>query len=164
MAACGGVLQVDLAVAGELGMKVARVPAYSPEAVAQHAAALLLTLKWQLVEGAAAKGLDLAATTVGVLGTGRIGYLFAMIMQGLGCKVIAYDPFKNKAIEEAGIPYMSLDEIYAQADVMSIHVPLLPQTAGMINAEAISKFKPGAVLRETRSASSIKCVPCLQPC
>ena len=77
-----------------------------------------------------------------------------MIMQGLGCKVLAYDPFKNKAIEAAGIPYMSLDEIYAQADVMSIHVPLLPQTTKMIDAEAISKFKKGAVLRELHPPSN----------
>mmetsp|Transcript_1397 Transcript_1397/g.3665 ORF Transcript_1397/g.3665 Transcript_1397/m.3665 type:complete len:422 (-) Transcript_1397:537-1802(-) len=145
---CAGFDKVDLAVAAELGIKVARVPAYSPEAVAQQAVALLFTLKWKLFEPAAtgALGIDLSGTTVGVLGTGRIGYLFAMIMQGLGCNVIAYDPFKNKAIEAAGIPYMELDEIYAQADVLSVHVPLLPQTKGLINAEAIGKFKPGATL------------------
>lgn len=144
---CAGFDKVDLAVAQELGMRVLRVPAYSPEAVAQQAVALLLALKWNLATNAAgAAGLDLKNTTVGVLGTGRIGYLFAMIMQGFGCKVLAYDPYKNKAIEEAGIPYLTPEEIYAQADVISIHVPLLPATKYMINEEVVPKLKKGCTL------------------
>lgn len=67
-------------------------------------------------------------------------------MQSMGCRVLAYDPFKNKAIEEAGIPYLELDEIYPQADVLSLHVPLLPQTTKMVDAPTIAKFKPGATL------------------
>ena len=150
---CAGFDKIDLSVAAELGLKVARVPAYSPEAVAQQAVALLLTLKWKLASAGGAPttassplGLNLSGTTVGVLGTGRIGYLFAMIMQGFGCKILAYDPYKNKAIEEAGIPYLTLEEVYAQADVLSLHVPLLPSTKYMINAEAIGRMKEGVTL------------------
>ena len=92
-------------------------------------------------------GLNLKGTTVGVLGTGRIGYLFAMIMQKLGCEVIAYDPYRNAAIEAAGIPYLTVEEIYARADVISLHVPLLPTTEHMINEEVVSqKLRPGAIL------------------
>ena len=82
---CAGFDKINLAVAGELGMQVARVPAYSPEAVAQHAISLLLTLKWNLATppvAGATPGIDFANTTVGVLGTGRIGYLFAKVVQG----------------------------------------------------------------------------------
>jgi len=142
---CAGFDKVDLAAAAELGIKVARVPAYSPEAVAHHAVSLLLTNLSGLTGSgpSAAPAFDPKGTTVGVLGTGRIGYLFAMAMKGLGCNVIAYDPYKNKAVEEAGIPYMTADEIYAQSDIISVHVPLLPTTKYMINAEAIAKCKPG---------------------
>ena len=146
---CAGFDKVDLKAAAALGIKVVRVPAYSPEAVAQMAVALLFTLTWQLAAPAptAAKlGLDCKNTTVGVLGTGRIGYLYAMMMQGFGCNVVAYDPFKNKAIEAAGIPYLTLEEVYAQADVISLHVPLLPSTKHMINAEALAQMRPGVTL------------------
>ena len=166
---CAGFDKVDLAACAEHGMKVARVPAYSPEAVAQMGASLLLSLAWRLSSPPAASTSASASasasastsasgavlkpslllgpgTTVGVLGTGRIGYLFAMIMQGLGCRVIAYDPYKNAAIEAAGIPYLEIDEILAQADVISLHVPLLPATKHMLNAEAIGKLKKGATV------------------
>ena len=126
---CAGFDKIDLKVAGEVGLKVVRVPAYSPEAVAQQAVSLLLTLKWKLAASNAPSeplGLSLKGTTVGVLGTGRIGYLFAMIMQGFGCKIIAYDPYKNKAIEEAGIPYMDLDDIYAQVGTSILATVLVP--------------------------------------
>jgi len=133
---------------------VVRVPAYSPDAVAQQAVSLLFSLKWQLAKvpgsapvGDAPLGLNLKGTTVGVLGTGRIGYLFAMIMQKLGCDVIAYDPYRNAAIEAAGIPYLTVEEIYARADVISLHVPLLPTTQHMINEEVVSqKLRPGVIL------------------
>jgi len=151
---CAGFDKINLAVAAEVGLKVVRVPAYSPDAVAQQAVSLLFSLKWQLakVPGSAPVsdaplGLNLKGTTVGVLGTGRIGYLFAMIMQKLGCEVIAYDPYRNAAIEAAGIPYLTVEEIYARADVISLHVPLLPTTEHMINEEVVSqKLRPGAIL------------------
>ena len=85
---------------------------------------------------------------------GRIGYLFAMAMQGLGCEVLAYDPFKNKLIEEAGIPYVSVDEILQRSDVVSLHVPLLPATKHMINVDAVAKLKKGSVLSTSRAARS----------
>ena len=147
---CAGFDKIDLAACAEVGLKVARVPAYSPEAVAQMGAALLLSLAWRLGApggGGRAPSVQMGpGTVVGVLGTGRIGYLFAMIMQGFGCKVVAYDPYKNKLIEEAGIPYLEVDEILAQADVVSLHVPLLPATTHIINAEAIAKMKKGVTL------------------
>ena len=92
---CAGFDKINLAAAAELGIRVARVPAYSPDAVAQHAVALMLALKWRLTASPAASSAsqgaiaptDFANTTVGVLGTGRIGYLFAKMVQGFGCKV-----------------------------------------------------------------------------
>ena len=69
-----------------------------------------------------------------------------MILRGFGCKIVAYDPYKNAAVEAAGIPYLELDEVYAQADILSLHVPLLPTTNHMIDAAALGKMKKGAML------------------
>lgn len=158
---CAGFNHVDIAAAEELGLTVARVPAYSPHAVAEHAVALLLCLNRKLHrayarvrEGnfslAGLVGFDLYGKTIGVVGTGKIGAVVARIMRGFGCRVLAYDPYPDHTLEnELGVIYTSLDELLAQADVVSLHTPLTKDTQHMIGADAIARMKPGAILLNT---------------
>ncbi|MFN5513692.1 MAG: 2-hydroxyacid dehydrogenase [Cyanobacteriota bacterium] len=158
---CAGFNQVDLREAQALGIKVARVPAYSPYGVAEHAAALILALNRKLYRAYnrvrddnfsldGLLGFDLYGTTVGVVGTGKIGLAFARIMQGFGCRLLGYDTFPNdafKALPQAG--YVSLEDLWAQSDIISLHCPLLPETHYLINAETIAQMKPGVMLINT---------------
>lgn len=163
---CAGFNNVDLQVAQELGIKVARVPAYSPHAVAEAAVTLAMGTNRKIVKGFEATrrgnfnlngmlGFDMIGKKVGIIGTGLIGSLAARIYKnGFGCDVIAYDAFKNDKISGAppeglGIPYVELDELLRTADVISLHVPLLASTAGLINDEAIKKMKKGVLLINT---------------
>ncbi|MDP1930900.1 MAG: 2-hydroxyacid dehydrogenase [Gammaproteobacteria bacterium] len=154
-----GFNHVDLRRAGELGITVARVPAYSPHAVAEHALALILGLNRKThraynrvregnfsLEGLL--GFDLYGKTVGVIGTGKIGSIFARIMFALGCRVVAYDPFPDKSLLGT-VEYVALDEVYQVADIISLHCPLLPETEHMIDAAALEKMKPGVMLINT---------------
>lgn len=152
-----GFNHVDLNAAEALGLTVARVPAYSPYAVAEHALALILTLNRKthrafnrVREGNFALdgllGFDLHGKTVGVVGTGKIGLLFARIMAGFGCEVLAYDPYPNA---DAGVTYVALDELLGRADIISLHCPLTPETYHLIGAAAVSQMKPGAMLINT---------------
>jgi len=155
---CAGFDRVDLEAAKEFGISVARVPAYSPYAVAEHAAALALTLEKRLVQvynrmrmGAYDQGgltsRDFRGKTVGILGTGKIGQIAAKIFKSLGMRVICYDVFQNDVIKvELGLPYMEMDEVLAEADILSLHVPLLKSTTHMINKESIAKMKPGVII------------------
>jgi len=158
---CAGYDGVDLKSALAYGLPVVRVPAYSPEAVAEHAAALMMTLSRQThrayqrtregnfsLEGLT--GLDIHGLTVGVIGTGRIGKSFAKIAKGFGCRVLMYDVYQDLPFA-ASLPgeYCSLDFIYAEADIISIHIPLFPSTRHMINEEAIGKMKKGVMLINT---------------
>jgi D-lactate dehydrogenase len=152
---------VDLPRAAELGIKMVRVPAYSPYAVAEHAVALALTLNRKLykaynrvrddnfsLEGLL--GFDLHGCTVGVVGTGKIGLVFAQIMQGFGCLLLGYDAYPNaqfEAIENAR--YVSLPELLAQSEIISLHCPLLPETHHLINAQTLDKMQPGVMLINT---------------
>lgn len=152
---------VDLQRAAELGIKVVRVPAYSPYAVAEHAVALVLALNRKIyraynrvrddnfsLEGLL--GFDLHGCTVGVVGTGKIGMVFAQIMHGFGCSVVGYDAFPNAQFEATGnARYVSLPELLANSDIISLHCPLLPETHHLINAEAIAQMKPGVMLINT---------------
>ncbi|MBJ7899301.1 MAG: 2-hydroxyacid dehydrogenase [Cyanobacteria bacterium RI_101] len=158
---CAGFNHVDLKQAQALGVKVARVPAYSPYAVAEHAAGLVLALNRKLYRAYnrvrddnfsldGLLGFDLYGATVGVVGTGKIGLAFARIMQGFGCRVLGYDAFPNdafKALPQAS--YVSLEDLLAQSDIISLHCPLLPETHYLINAETIAQMKPGAMLINT---------------
>mmetsp|Transcript_94374 Transcript_94374/g.272782 ORF Transcript_94374/g.272782 Transcript_94374/m.272782 type:complete len:931 (+) Transcript_94374:65-2857(+) len=155
---CAGFDRVDLAAAKEFGIRVARVPAYSPYAVAEHAVALALTLNRRLVQvynrmrmgaydqtGLVSK--DFTGRTVGIIGTGKIGQIAAKIFKSLGMTVICYDKFENDVIKvELGLPYKELDEVLAESDILSLHVPLLPTTQHIINKESIAKTKPGVVI------------------
>jgi D-lactate dehydrogenase len=156
-----GFNNVDLQRAAELGIKVARVPAYSPYAVAEHAVALVLTLNRKLyraynrvrddnfsLEGLL--GFDLHGCTVGVVGTGKIGMVFAQIMQGFGCSLLGYDAYPNAQFEAiANARYVSLPELLANSDIISLHCPLLPVTYHLINANTIDQMKPGVMLINT---------------
>jgi len=157
---CAGFNNVDLKKAEELNIKVARVPAYSPYAVAEHALALLMTVNRNthkaynrvkennfLLDNML--GFDLHGKTVGVMGTGKIGLCFANIAKGLGMKILAYDKFHNKAFEELGAKYVSTDEIFASCDVISLHLPSNPETDNIINTANIAKMKKGVVIINT---------------
>lgn len=156
-----GFNMVDLQRAAELGIKVVRVPAYSPYAVAEHAVALVLTLNRKLyraynrvrddnfsLEGLL--GFDLHGCTVGVVGTGKIGMVFAQIMRGFGCSLLGYDAYPNTQFETLGnTRYVQLPELLANADIISLHCPLLPTTHYLINAQTIAHMKPGVMLINT---------------
>ena len=155
-----GFNNVDLAVAGELGLTVVRVPAYSPYAVAEHAVGLILMLNRKLnraynrvrednfaLEGLL--GFDLHGATVGIVGTGKIGFCFAQIMHGFGCRLLAYDVYQNPDCFKLGVQYVSLPELLSSADVVSLHCPLSPETYHLINVETIGQLKPGMMLINT---------------
>lgn len=138
-------------------MRVVRVPAYSPNAVAEHAMAMLLTSVRRIHKAynrtrefnfslRGLVGFNLCGKTVGVIGTGRIGRAFIKICEGFGMKIIAYDVIKE---ESYGTYYVSLDEIFTKSDIISLHCPLTPQTAHIINAATIDKMKKGVVIVNT---------------
>jgi len=162
-----GFNNVDLLVAKDLGLKVYRVPAYSPNSVAEHAVGLVLTLnrkihraynrvKEQNFSLDGFLGFDLKGKTVGVLGTGQIGAIFAKIMNGFGCKLLGYDVFQNEnLVKEFGLKYVSLDELLNQSDIISLHAPLLPTTHHIINADTIQKMKTGVMIINTSRGALI---------
>ena len=153
---CAGYNNVDLkAAAGKV--KILRVPAYSPYSVAEHAMGLILTLNRKLhrayirtrdhnfsLEGLI--GFDLRGKTVGIIGTGKIGRCFADICSGFGMKILGFDPYENK---EFGGKYVSLDELLAESDIISLHCPLTKENHHLINAETIEKMKNGAYIINT---------------
>ncbi|MFP4694176.1 MAG: 2-hydroxyacid dehydrogenase [Halothece sp.] len=156
---CAGYNNVDLETAKALGMQIVRVPAYSPHAVAEHAIALILTLNRKIHraynrirEGNFSLngllGFDLYGRTVGIIGTGKIGYLTGQILSGFGCKVLAYDPYPNESFSNFG-EYVSLDEVYARSDIISLHCPLTEENRHLINQDSIAKMKPGVMLINT---------------
>lgn len=158
---CAGFNNVDLDAARELGIAVTRVPAYSPHAVAEHTVALVLTLNrrihraWNRVRElnfslTGLVGFDLHGKTCGIVGTGRIGRVTAEIFRGFGMRVVAHDPFPM--IDWAanhGIEYMPLADLLAMSDIVSLHLPLTPQTHHLLNAESVRQLKPGAMLVNT---------------
>lgn len=150
-----GFNHVDLKTAKELNIAVARVPKYSPHAIAEHACALILALNRKIPKAYlrvrennfsldGLKGFDLYRKTVGVIGVGNIGAVFCKIMSGFGCKVIAYDPIQSYPVD-----YVTLEKLYAESDIISLHCPLNTSTRHLINAEAISQMKTGVMLINT---------------
>ena len=155
-----GYNHVDLAAAHALGLAVVRVPAYSPHAVAEHGVGLVLALCRHLHraynrtrEGDFSlhglTGFDLHGRTVGVIGSGQIGEVFARIMSGFGCHSLAYDPNPNRAIEALGGRFVELDELLAQSDIISLHCPLNEATKHLINAQSLARMKRGSMLINT---------------
>lgn len=163
---CAGFNNVDLAAAQKANIKVVRVPAYSPYAVAEHALALIMTLNRKthkaynrVREGNFSleklTGFDLYHKTVGVIGTGKIGGIFARIMLGLGCKVLAYDMFPDEHLKTIGINYISFQELLVKSDILSLHCPLTESTRHLINAEALTQVKKGVMLINTSRGALI---------
>ncbi len=164
---CAGYNNVDLKAARELALKVVRVPEYSPYAVAEHALALILTLNRKThrayarvrdgnfsLEGLV--GFDLHEKTVGIIGTGKIGAVFARIMHGFGCRLLAFDPSpREELVRDLGVTYADLSRIYRESDILSLHVPLLPQTHHLINSDAIRQMKKGVMLINTSRGALI---------
>ena len=161
-----GYNHVDVQAAKHLGIKLVRVPAYSPYAVAEHTVGLILTLNRKLhraynrvregnfsLEGLL--GFDLHDRTIGIIGTGRIGSIFAKIMTGFGCKVLAYDLYHNPECEAIAVEYVDLPQLLSQSDIISLHCPLSPETHHLINEEAIAQMKPHAMLINTSRGALI---------
>jgi D-lactate dehydrogenase len=155
-----GFNHIDLVAARDLGLKVARVPAYSPYAVAEHTVGLMLALNRKIHraynrvrEGNFALdglvGFDLRGQTVGIIGTGQIGRVLAEIMNGFGCRLLAYDLYPHEEFTQLGGRYVDLPTLLAESDVISLHCPLTPETYHLIDATAVAQMKRGVMLINT---------------
>lgn len=155
-----GFNHVDLEAAYDLDIRVGRVPAYSPQAVAEHTAALILSLNRKIHKAYARVregnfalegllGFDLSGRSVGIVGTGKIGLCMARIMRGFGCQLLAFDPHPDPELEELGGRYVELSELLSSSDIISLHCPLNPATHHLINRSAIDQMKPGVMVINT---------------
>lgn len=162
---CAGYNNVDLKTAQKYGIKVLRVPGYSPEAVAEHAMALVLTANRHTHKAyikcrennfalSGLMGVNLYQKTAGIIGTGKIGQAMARICKGFGMRVIAYDMYPNKNLDF--LEYVSLDELLATSDLISLHCPLTKETHHLINEKSIAKMKDGVILVNTSRGGLIK--------
>lgn len=155
-----GYNHVDRLACQELGIRLVRVPAYSPHAVAEYAVGLLLSLNRKIhrayhrvrelnfsLDGLV--GFDLHGKTVGVVGTGRIGFIFAQILTGFGCKILAFDKLPNPTLAASGVRYVPFDELCRSSDVISLHVPLTEETYHLVNREAFGRMRSGSLLINT---------------
>ena len=163
---CAGYNNVDLNTAKALGIRVARVPAYSPEAVAEHTVGLMLCLNRKLhkaynrvrddnfaLDGLL--GFNLSGKTVGLIGTGRIGLATARILHGFGCQLLCHDITPSPVVRALDGRYTSLAELYAQSDIISLHCPLTPDTKHLINHYSIGSMKDGVMLINTSRGALI---------
>jgi D-lactate dehydrogenase len=171
---CAGFNNVDLASARELGLRVVRVPAYSPYAVAEHTVALLLALNRKIHRAfnrvrehnfslSGLVGFDLHGKTVGVLGTGKIGRIASQIFRGFGCAVVAYDP--TPQLEWAathGVVYADLDAVLSGCDILTLHLPLTPATHHLLNATSLARMRPGAFVVNTSRGKLIDSTSLIQ--
>jgi len=156
-----GFNHVDIKKASELDIKIARVPAYSPYAIAEHTMALILALNRKIIKAHnrvrelnfslnGLTGFDLNGKTVGVIGTGKIGEVFTKILHGFGCKILAYDIHKNEdIIKKYNVQYTDCETLCEKSDIISLHVPLNEQTKYIINKQRIAKMKKGVMLINT---------------
>lgn len=156
-----GFNHVDLAKADELGISVARVPEYSPYAVAEHTVALLLALNRKLIRANnrvkdlnfslnGLIGFDVNGKTAGIIGTGKIGVALVKILHGFGCRILAYDIAENQElIQQYKVEYVPLSTLFQQSDIISLHVPLTPDTRHLINPDSIAQMKKGVMLLNT---------------
>lgn len=162
---CAGFNNVDLDAATKYGIKVMRVPGYSPEAVAEHAMALAMAVNRHIhkayvkvrennfsLQGLV--GVDFHGKTAGIIGTGRIGAAMARICRGFGMKVLGYDTYHNPDLDF--VEYVELDELLAKSDLISLHCPLMDSTYHMINLDTIKKMKDGVILVNTSRGGLIK--------
>lgn len=164
---CAGYNNVDLKAAVKHGIAVVRVPGYSPYAVAEHAIGLMLALNRKLHraynrvrEGNFALdgllGFDMHGKTVGIIGTGKIGTVVAKILVGFACPTLAFDPVPNERCRSSGVCYLTLDQLLAQSDIITLHCPLTPENKHMIDATALQKMKTGVMLINTSRGALIE--------
>jgi D-lactate dehydrogenase len=157
---CAGFNNVDLDAAARLGFTVARVPGYSPYAVAEHAVGMMLALNRHITRAWARVregnfsldgllGFDLHGRTVSIIGMGRIGSKVAQILLGFGCRVLGYDKTPNDAHRCEGVEYVDLATALSEAAIISLHCPLAPETHNLINTQSISGMQPGVMLINT---------------
>lgn len=157
---CAGYNNVDLEKAKALGIAVSHVPAYAPEAVAEHAVALMLTLNRKMHKAYnrvkdgnfdlnGLLGFNMAGKTVGVVGTGHIGKATARILLGFGCDVLCFDPYPDRQLQNAGVKYVSLDELFETSHIVTLHCPLNEQSYHLVNKDSISKMRDGVMLINT---------------
>lgn len=157
---CAGFDNVDLNAAAREGISVVRVPAYSPEAVAEHTIGMMLTLNRHIhrayqrtreanfsLEGLT--GFTLHGKTAGVIGTGKIGVATLKILKGFGMRVLAYDPYPSEQAREAGADYTSLDQLLRESDVITLHCPMTPQNHHLLDSAAFGKMKSGVMIINT---------------
>jgi D-lactate dehydrogenase len=165
---CAGYNNVDIVEAKKLNMKVSRVAAYSPYAVAEHTVTLMLSLNRKIIRSHfrmldqnftldGLTGFDMHGKTVGIIGTGKIGSATAKILHGFGCRILAYDKVPNeKLIELYQVEYTSLEKIYTESDIITLHIPLHPETKYLIDEKSIGKMKKGVMLINTSRGKLIK--------
>ncbi|GEC73528.1 D-lactate dehydrogenase [Flavobacterium flevense] len=164
---CAGFNNVDLEAAKKYNLKVCRVPAYSPEAVAEHAMAMILTLnrkthkaynrvREQNFSLNGLLGFDLHGKTVGIIGTGNIGKAFAKIVTGFGCKVLAFDIITDAEMEKAGVTFVSLETIFKESDIISLHCPLNEKTKHLIDEKSLSMMKEHVMIINTSRGGLIE--------
>ena len=156
-----GFNHVDLAAAAKLGIRVARVPEYSPAAIAEHTVALMLALNRKIVRAHnrlrdlnfsldGLTGFDMQGKTVGIIGTGKIGRAVARILNGFGCKLLAFDPIVSDELKNKyDVIYTDLDTLSSKADIITLHLPLTKGSRYLINKERIAQMKPGVMLINT---------------
>ncbi|UIR57308.1 2-hydroxyacid dehydrogenase [Sphingobacterium sp. SRCM116780] len=163
---CAGFNNVDIDAAKELGIQICRVPAYSPEAVAEHTMAMLLTLNRKThkaynrvrEQNFALNGLlgfNLYQKKIGVIGTGKIGKAFVKIALGFGAEVIAYDLYPDQTLLDLHVKYVDLDTLFAESDIISLHCPLTPENHYLINKESLDKMKNGVTIINTSRGNLI---------
>ncbi len=163
---CAGFNNVDLQASKQLGLTVMRVPAYSPEAIAEHAIALAMTLNRRIhkayqrtrdanfsLEGLV--GFNMFGKTVGVIGTGKIGIAAMRILKGFGCKLLAYDPYPSQQAIELGAEYASLTELFTQSDLITLHCPLTEENRHLLNQQSFAKMKDGVMIINTSRGALI---------
>jgi D-lactate dehydrogenase len=157
---CVGHNHVDLKCARELGIRVANVPEYSPYAIAEHGVALLMALNRKIYESQLLMqmqdfrldtliGFDLRGKTVGVIGTGKIGFAFAQIMHGFGCQLLAFDPEPNPKAASIDMQYVPMEELLRQSDVISLNCPLNEHTLNLLDEAEFAQMKKGVFLINT---------------
>ena len=163
---CAGYNNVDVEAAHKLGIRIMRVPGYSPEAVAEHAMALALSCNRRLYKAynkvrendfslSGLMGFNFYQKTAGIIGTGKIGAAMCRICHGFGMKVIAYDVYENPSLKDF-VTYVSLEELLKQSDLISLHCPLMDNTYHMINIDTIRQMKDGVILVNTSRGALVK--------
>ena len=157
---CAGYNNVDLQAAQDLGIRVVRVPAYSPEAVAEHTVGLMMTLNRRIhkayqrtrdanfaLDGLV--GFNMFGRTAGIIGTGKIGIATLRILKGFGMRLLVSDPYENQAAVDLGAEYVDLDTLFRESDVISLHCPLFKENYHLLNAESFAKMKKGVMIINT---------------